>query len=352
MATFEEQQPILLKGSCECSAVTYYSTALPTKLRNCHCRSCRKLAAGPYLTFGVFPESSILVDESPFHISPILNTLATGAHRGQCDCGTLLFLKHHGALEDDEVGIVASTIDEGSVHGVLPKPDQHIFVKERASWFDLPNDGTSKHEDYPEDFKESPKAFSRRDTGQTNTTVQKISDALYDPFWRLTDGDFRSLQPVIVTRRLKNLERELEILRSLNWEGSRGQLLEGLLKLERTIRAHQSIWYQEAFDGLKDVEGQETTNPKNLIERGIKALQYQEVPEWRKKSADGPQTSREKWVRRSIDSPRKSGEWTRRSSVDPLKSGELKRGSTDSKEEEQPTEDESPMWTDNPNTEW
>lgn len=352
MATFEEQQPTVLKGSCECSAVTYHSTALPIRLRNCHCRPCRKLAAGPYLTFGVFPESSIFVDESPFHISPILNTLATGAHRGQCDCGTLLFLKHHGALEDDEVGIVASTIDEDSVQGVLSKPDQHIFVKERASWFDLPNDGTTKHEDYPEDFKAKPEALSRRDTGEINTTVQKISDALYDPFWRLTDGDFRSLEPVIVTQRLRNLDRELEILKGLSWEGSRGQLLEGLLKLERTIRAHQSIWYQEAFDGLKDAEIPQTTDPQNFIERGMKALQYQEVPEWRKKSADGPPMPRGKWVRRSIDNPRKSGEWTKRTSVDLGKLEELKRGSTGTEEEEQPTENGTATWLDSRNTDW
>lgn len=44
------------------------------------------------------------------------------------------------------MSIVAGSIDEGSVKGELTKPTEHIFLKEKAGWFDLPEDGLGRFE--------------------------------------------------------------------------------------------------------------------------------------------------------------------------------------------------------------
>lgn len=46
----------------------------------------------------------------------------------------------------DEVFIAAGTIDDDSVKGQLPKPSEYIFLKEKALWFDVPNDGLLRHD--------------------------------------------------------------------------------------------------------------------------------------------------------------------------------------------------------------
>jgi hypothetical protein len=56
--------------------------------------------------------------------------------------------------QPESIGIAAGTIDEGSVKGVLPKADHHIFLHEKAGWYDLPDDDTGKFATYRPAFQE------------------------------------------------------------------------------------------------------------------------------------------------------------------------------------------------------
>lgn len=44
------------------------------------------------------------------------------------------------------MGIVAGSIDEKSVNGELIKPTAHMFLEEKARWYDLPEDGLGRFE--------------------------------------------------------------------------------------------------------------------------------------------------------------------------------------------------------------
>jgi hypothetical protein len=46
--------------------------------------------------------------------------------------------------QPDCIGLAAGTIDEKSVKGQLPKTDHHIFLDEKAGWYDLPDDGLGR----------------------------------------------------------------------------------------------------------------------------------------------------------------------------------------------------------------
>lgn len=54
----------------------------------------------------------------------------------------------------EHVSIAAGTIDEGTVKGELPKTDHHIFLEEKAGWYDLPDDETGRYKKFRPAFQE------------------------------------------------------------------------------------------------------------------------------------------------------------------------------------------------------
>ncbi|OBT63907.1 hypothetical protein VE03_05966 [Pseudogymnoascus sp. 23342-1-I1] len=124
---------VVLRGGCRCGNITYTSTALPSAMSHCHCLACRQTSGSPYQTFASIPTDSL--------------TWTTHTSRGLSigeSVGAAGLLR--GLWEPGEVCIVAGSIDEGSVKGELMKPTEHIFLEEKAGWFDLPEDGLERFE--------------------------------------------------------------------------------------------------------------------------------------------------------------------------------------------------------------
>jgi len=138
-------KPILLTGSCQCGAVTYTSTHLPTHFTSCHCSTCRKLSGAPFLTFGDFPIESISFTGT----LPKRKTYSDVAVRSHCpECGSPIGMQYN--CEPEWMSITAGTIDEKSVSGGLPGIQQNIFLEEGAGWYKLPEDNkVGKHETFP-----------------------------------------------------------------------------------------------------------------------------------------------------------------------------------------------------------
>lgn len=58
-------------------------------------------------------------------------------------CGSPIYFQY---LEEKEwTSLATSSIDDQSVKGKLPKPTEHIFLEEKAAWYDLPDDGLAKY---------------------------------------------------------------------------------------------------------------------------------------------------------------------------------------------------------------
>lgn len=49
--------------------------------------------------------------------------------------------------EPDSIGIVAGTFDDESV---VPPPSAHIFLEEKAPWYELPEDGAERWQGWSE----------------------------------------------------------------------------------------------------------------------------------------------------------------------------------------------------------
>ncbi|KAH6722183.1 Mss4-like protein [Leptodontidium sp. 2 PMI_412] len=130
-----------LTGSCQCGKVTYSSSVLPTDLTNCHCKTCRKLSGAPYLTFAGFPVSAITYSSDSSSLTT--TRYSEIADRTHCStCGTPISMQYK--CQPENISITAGSIDEESLKAPLPKVSQHIFLSEKASWFEIPGDEKEK----------------------------------------------------------------------------------------------------------------------------------------------------------------------------------------------------------------
>lgn len=135
----------LVTGSCRCGAIKYSSTHLALELTNCHCVTCRKLSGGPYLTFGAFPVSSLTFDSKPTALKTTeYSDIATRTH---CrECGSPISMQYK--RQPERIWLTAGTFDE--IRGDMGKVEQHIFLREKAPWFEVPEDGILRFKGFPE----------------------------------------------------------------------------------------------------------------------------------------------------------------------------------------------------------
>ncbi|HEX8237680.1 MAG TPA: GFA family protein [Abditibacteriaceae bacterium] len=120
----------MYKGSCLCGTVNYEIEGEPGDIVFCHCSRCRKangtafLAAAPVQTeqFSIVSGNQSLVE---YESSP-------GVYRVFCgQCGSPLFSKRDAMPETIRVRI--GTLDTP----IESKPTAHIFVADKANWFDI-----------------------------------------------------------------------------------------------------------------------------------------------------------------------------------------------------------------------
>ncbi|KAL9046736.1 MAG: hypothetical protein Q9214_000501 [Letrouitia sp. 1 TL-2023] len=162
-------QPPVLRGSCACGKCTYNSATLPTSITLCYCTTCRKISGAPFLPFGNFDNSAVRwtdetqkTMENPRSIKDVGGRLhppmslqrSPIAYRGACsDCSSPLFMKYH--CEPSMISIPMGTMDDASVVGKLPVLSQHIFLSEKATWWDAPSDDkAARYETFSDGFED------------------------------------------------------------------------------------------------------------------------------------------------------------------------------------------------------
>ena len=143
--------PAALRGSCACGLVSYSSSTLPIAITTCHCLPCRKASGAPFLTFGLYHNSALLWD-SPTKAIKVTSSSKI-AVRGTCGaCGTPLFMKYH--CRPDGTSVTLGTVDEKTVMGKLPPLKEHIFLAEKADWWELASgDVATRHENFNGPFR-------------------------------------------------------------------------------------------------------------------------------------------------------------------------------------------------------
>lgn len=121
------------RGSCLCGAVSYEIEGELGPIMFCHCGRCRKATGTAF-------QAAALVPKEQFHLRTGAETLvefasSPGVNRVFCGaCGSPLYSKRD--TMPDSVRLRLGTLDTP----VKGKPTAHIFVAEKAEWFDICDD--------------------------------------------------------------------------------------------------------------------------------------------------------------------------------------------------------------------
>ena len=118
----------VLKGSCNCGAISFTVKDGGQSVSACHCSQCRK-QSGNYWASGYAPVAHFEITGAPrwYAASPT-------AKRGFCaQCGSFLFWK---ANDEDGMSFSLGAID-GETGLRLQK---HIFVADKGDYYDIADD--------------------------------------------------------------------------------------------------------------------------------------------------------------------------------------------------------------------
>ncbi|MBK6616713.1 GFA family protein [Ottowia sp.] len=123
----------MVKGSCLCGEVQYEVDAPFLYAGYCHCSECRKFSGSPFSAIGGVQREAFRLTRGDGKVGQYRKSQASLMHFCNA-CGSSLF------VEKTQVGLLhvrLGTLDES--HGV--RPQAHVHVASKASWFDIPNDG-------------------------------------------------------------------------------------------------------------------------------------------------------------------------------------------------------------------
>lgn len=121
----------MYKGACLCGAVRYEVDALEPKMAHCHCSMCRKFHGAAFATFGeARVENFRWVAGEEFLNAFVADNGTTRRFCGKCG-SSMTFSPHND--EGEFVEFALSSLDSD----IDLKPDAHIFVDYKASWFDI-----------------------------------------------------------------------------------------------------------------------------------------------------------------------------------------------------------------------
>ncbi|KAF1971794.1 S-adenosyl-L-methionine-dependent methyltransferase [Bimuria novae-zelandiae CBS 107.79] len=135
---------IVFEGSCRCGGVRYTSTAPPSDITLCHCRACQQISGSGFLPF-------VNVERKAFdftHTSTLKTlVLSEFAERFFCTgCGAPIAMSYK--FEESHFGIVFSSVNLETLQEKMPVVGKHIFLREKAPWVILPDDGAKRMETF------------------------------------------------------------------------------------------------------------------------------------------------------------------------------------------------------------
>jgi len=129
---------VVFRGGCRCGGVQYTSSAAPSDITLCHCRACQQVSGSAFLPFTHVPKDALSFSHSDTR--KVLK-LSAVAERTFCSgCGAPITMTFPS--DPHELALCMSTVDLASLKTEpAPKVVKHIFLREKAPWFVLADDG-------------------------------------------------------------------------------------------------------------------------------------------------------------------------------------------------------------------
>ena len=118
-----------LKGSCLCGQIRYEVHGAFIGINYCHCKQCRKASGSAFGTSAAVSREEFNILAGHAHLAAYQST--PGKKRYFCrNCGSPLYSHRQGA---EVVYVRLGTLDDDPG----ARPDVHIHVASKASWYDV-----------------------------------------------------------------------------------------------------------------------------------------------------------------------------------------------------------------------
>ena len=120
----------MIKGSCLCKEVKYSINEPFGPISHCHCKTCQKAHAAAFSTVARIKISSFTINSG----KELLTSYQSSPHKIRyfCSkCGAQIYAHMDG---QDEYVVRLGTLDDDPGQR---RPIRHIFVSEKASWYDI-----------------------------------------------------------------------------------------------------------------------------------------------------------------------------------------------------------------------
>jgi hypothetical protein len=145
MDTKKKARPMhdsLLVGGCLCGSIRYQIAAPLAFAEHCHCSMCRKAHGAAFSTNAAVPTDTLRITSG----ADMLSEYESSPNRRKCfcsRCGSQLFIRRTNRPETTVVTL-------GSMDGTPPiRPERHVFVGSKASWYDLEDSRLPRYQIYP-----------------------------------------------------------------------------------------------------------------------------------------------------------------------------------------------------------
>jgi len=128
-----------LLGKCDCGAVEYEVEDAFEYALNCHCASCRAVTGSAFKPIGGVKREKLRITAGSESV--LIVGQEDENHTRCAACGSLLFsVVRDGAYVHVALG---SLVDAPGI-----RPTQHIWVSEKAPWFEITDD-LPQHDGFP-----------------------------------------------------------------------------------------------------------------------------------------------------------------------------------------------------------
>lgn len=131
---------MVYSGGCACGRISFTTDGELLGVTWCYCVTCQKQSGAPFLPFADFEKATISWTQQPdvWSSSEI-------AERYFCkDCGSTVGMRYF--FEPNRFFVTVGLIAGGEASELAP--GCHIFLKDKPIWFQLPDDGTARREEF------------------------------------------------------------------------------------------------------------------------------------------------------------------------------------------------------------
>lgn len=132
-------------GGCECGRVRYSAPRDSSSLKStlCYCKQCQRHGGAPFIAFLDLKRESTRWTTAP-------DTFASSdfAARDFCKvCGSTIGMRYH--FQEKSLGVTLGSVDKDC--DIVPEITCHIFLKDCPAWYQLPDDGKPRYQEFDDD---------------------------------------------------------------------------------------------------------------------------------------------------------------------------------------------------------